>query len=216
MKGMVMKKTILISLFAVTMVLIAFVGCEKPDPIEPNEVQQQQTVDDTVIAIQDTMLTYFVGEWECIDSRYSNNGGLFLSFSRDYLNVTNNATYVYNIIDDEGHEYQRTDKIQSIFNYPTNGREDDNGYGYSLEADDTLRAYFEYVKENYGQTGLTMFIDQIPNNPIYILNLDIPVEYSKLAIHVISNDTVSLRCISGLFSHAENAPSQQYNLKRIR
>ncbi len=103
MKGMVMKKAILISLFAVTMVLIAFVGCEKPDLIEPNEVQQQQTVDDTVIAIQDTMLTYFVGEWECIDSRYSNNGGLFLSFSRDFLVATNNAIDFSH--DFDGNEY---------------------------------------------------------------------------------------------------------------
>lgn len=211
-----MKKLALISILVVAMGMIAFIGCEKPEPIDPNEGQQQLTVDDTVIAIQDTMLTYFVGEWECIDSRYSNNGGLFLSFSRDYLNVTNNATYVYNIIDEEGHEYQRTDKIQSIFNYPTNGREDDKGYAYSVVADDTLRAYFEHVKEYYGQTIVTTFVDQIPNDTIYVLNLDIPVEYSKLLIHVISNDTVSMRCFNGVFSHAENAPSQQYNLKRIR
>lgn len=211
-----MKKLVLISILVVAMGVIAFVGCERPEPIDPNEGQQQLTVDDTVIAIQDTMLTYFVGEWECIDSRYSNNGGLFLYFSRDSLNVTNNASYVHNSIDDNGNEYQHIYQLQSIFNYPANGRDDDDGYVYSVEANDTLRAYFEYVKENYGQTVVTMFIDQIPNDPIYVLNLDIPVEYSKLAIHVISNDTVSLRCISGLFSHAEYAPSQQYNFKRIR
>lgn len=207
-----MKKSILLSLLVVAMGVIAFSGCEKPEPIDPNEGQQQQTVDDTVIAIQDTMLTYFVGEWECIDSRYSNNGGLFLSFSRDFLVATNNAIDFSHDFDGNEYPYQ----IQSIFNYPANGRDDDNGYAYSVEADDTLRAYFDRVKESYGQTITTTFIDQIPNNPIYILNLDIPVEYSKLAIHVISNDTVSLHCFNGVFSHAEDAPSYRYNLKRIR
>ncbi len=209
---MVLKKNILISLLAGTVVLMVFVGCEKPEQIEPNEEQPQQTVDDTVIAIQDTMLTYFVGEWECIDSRYSNNGGLFLSFSRDFLVATNNAIDFSHDFDGNEYPYQ----IQSIFNYPANGRDDDNGYAYSVEADDTLRAYFEHVKESYGQTITTTFVDQIPNDPIYVLNLDIYVEYSKLLIHVISNDTVSLLCFNGLFSHAENAPSYRYNLKRVR
>ena len=205
-----MKKSILLSLLIGMMGVMAFVGCEKPEPIVPSE-EPQQTIEDTTI-VQDTMLTYFVGEWECIDSRYSNNGGLFLSFSRDFLVATNNAIDFSHDFDGNEYPYQ----IQSIFNYPANGREDDKGYAYSVEADDTLRAYFERVKEYYGQTVVTMFVDQIPNDPIYVLKLDIPVEYSKLAIHVISNDTVSLRCISGLFSHAEYAPSQQYNFKRIR
>ena len=207
-----MKKSIFISILVVAMGMIAFIGCEKPEPIDPNEGQQQLTVDDTVIAIQDTMLTYFVGEWECIDSRYSDKGGLFLSFSRDSLFATNNAIDFSHDFDGNEYPYQ----IQSIFNYPANGREDDKGYAYSVEADDTLRAYFEHVKEYYGQTIVTTFVDQIPNDTIYVLNLDIPVEYSKLLIHVISNDTVSMRCFNGVFSHAENAPSQQYNLKRIR
>ena len=45
-----MKKTILISLFAVTMVLIAFVGCEKPEPIDPTNSTIRLTTDtiDTV------------------------------------------------------------------------------------------------------------------------------------------------------------------------
>ena len=47
---MVMKKAILISLFAVTMVLIAFVGCEKPDPIDTSDGTIRLTTDtiDTV------------------------------------------------------------------------------------------------------------------------------------------------------------------------
>lgn len=205
-----MKKNIFISLLVATMGVMAFVGCEKPEPIVPSE-EPQQTIEDTTI-VQDTMLTYFVGEWECIDYRYSNNGGLFLKFSMDSLFATNNAIDFYHDFDGNEYPYQ----IQSIFNYPANGRDDDNGYAYSVEADDTLRAYFDRVKESYGQTITTTFIDQIPNNPIYILNLDIPVEYSKLAIHVISNDTVSLHCFNGVFSHAEDAPSYRYNLKRIR
>lgn len=205
-----MKKNIFISLLVVAMGVMAFVGCEKPEPIVPSE-EPQQTIEDTTI-VQDTMLTYFVGEWECIDYRYSNNGGLFLRFSMDSLFATNNAIDFYHDFDGNEYPYQ----IQSIFNYPANGRDDDNGYAYSVEADDTLRAYFDRVKESYGQTITTTFIDQIPNNPIYILNLDIPVEYSKLAIHVISNDTVSLHCFNGVFSHAEDAPSYRYNLKRIR
>ncbi len=205
-----MKRNILLSLLIGMMGVMAFVGCEKPEPIVPSE-EPQQTIEDTTI-VQDTMLTYFVGEWECIDYRYSNNGGLFLRFSMDSLFATNNAIDFYHDFDDNEYPYQ----IQSIFNYPANGREDDKGYAYSVEADDTLRAYFDRVKESYGQTITTTFIDQIPNNPIYILNLDIPVEYSKLAIHVISNDTVSLHCFNGVFSHAEDAPSYRYNLKRIR
>lgn len=45
-----MKKTILISLFAVMMVLIAFVGCEKPEPIDPSDGTIRLTTDtiDTV------------------------------------------------------------------------------------------------------------------------------------------------------------------------
>ena len=210
-----MKKNILISLLVVAMGVMAFMGCEKREPIVPNE-DPQQPIEDTTI-VQDPMLTYFVGEWECIDRPYSNHGGLFLSFrTDDSLFVTNNATDEYNSFDDEGNVYQHTDQFQSIFNYPANGREDDDGYPYRVEADDTLRAYFEHIKEYYGQTAVTMFVDQIPNDPIYVLNLDMPIEYSKLAIHVISNDTVSLRCISGVFSHDVYAPSEQYTFKRTR
>ena len=45
-----MKKTILISLFAVTMVVMAFVGCERPEPIDPSNGTIRLTTDtiDTV------------------------------------------------------------------------------------------------------------------------------------------------------------------------
>lgn len=205
-----MKKNILISLLVGMMGVMAFMGCEKQEPIVPNE-DPQQPIEDTTI-VQDPLLTYFVGEWECIDYRYSNYGGLFLRFSMDSLFATNNAIDFSHDFDGNEYPYQ----IQSLFNYPANGREDDNGYTYRVETDDTLRTYFEYIKENYGQDSYTLFIDQIPNNPIYILNLDIPVEYSRLAIHVISSDTVSLHCTRGCFSHAEDAPSKKYNFKRIR
>ena len=51
-----MKKTILISLFAVTMVLIAFVGCERPEPIEPTE-EQQANEDSLINQLNDTVIS---------------------------------------------------------------------------------------------------------------------------------------------------------------
>lgn len=176
--------------------VIAFVGCERPEPIDPNEVQQQQTVD-TVITIPDFILTYFIGEWECIDRRYSNHGGLFLSFSRDSLFTTNNATIVSQ--DPYGNNYE--EQLQSIFDYPP------EGCRYRV-AVDTSQTDYEYVIGYYG--------DSIPNNPVYALRLDIDDVDFGLAMHIMSNDTILLYCLSGVFCHDTYCPATKYNLKRIR
>ena len=63
-----MKKLVLISILVVAMGVIAFVGCEKPDSIEPGERQSQQdsTICDTsVVSITRIHPEWYYTDWDC-------------------------------------------------------------------------------------------------------------------------------------------------------
>ena len=47
-----MKTKLLISLFVVAMGMMAFVGCERPEPIDPNEGQPQRSTEDSIVSSQ--------------------------------------------------------------------------------------------------------------------------------------------------------------------
>ena len=68
-----MKRTLILSLLIGMMGVMAFVGCERPETIEPNEGQPQQRAEDSLISQQGDTINYMDmstndyihGKWHC-------------------------------------------------------------------------------------------------------------------------------------------------------
>lgn len=70
-----MKKIVLLSLLIGMMGVIAFIGCEKPEPIDPTNGQPQRTNEDSLINQQGDTLTDIktVEHWRAVKNGYYNN-----------------------------------------------------------------------------------------------------------------------------------------------
>ena len=94
-----MKKNILISLLVVAMGVIAFVGCEKPDSIEPGERQSQQ--DSTICDTSVVSITRIHPEWEYDDWDCALDFPDDMCQVCDYDNGGNNAKWLVAMNDEE-------------------------------------------------------------------------------------------------------------------
>ncbi len=93
-----MKRIILISLLAAAMGVLAFVGCERPEPIDPTEGQPQSANEDSLINQQ----TRTVEHWRAVipDGYYNYQDSTFHyneTYTYAYMDIYPNDSVIYTV-----------------------------------------------------------------------------------------------------------------------
>ena len=116
-----MKRLVLISLLAAAVGVMAFLGCERPEPIDPTEGQPQTEAEDSLNQITDR--TYGIhGLWKCTD--YEELGAYYLNFRRNVENAgiltKENCTLEWRtLFDDSPYYYSLIEDTVLTFYEPT-------------------------------------------------------------------------------------------------